>query len=44
MPTEYKKTWYGKKVEKEGLYYHQIFFHYVLADGQRSQCAFDASN
>jgi hypothetical protein len=41
MPTEYKKTWYGKKVEKEGLYYHQIFFHYVLADGQRVQCAND---
>ena len=41
MPTEYKRTWYGKKVEKEGLYYHQIFFHYVLADGQRVQCAND---
>ena len=22
-------------------YYHQIFFHYVLADGQRSHCAWD---
>lgn len=43
MPTEYKKTWYGKRVEKEGLYYHQIFFHYVLADGQRAQCANDMS-
>ena len=41
MPTEYKRTWYGKRVEKEGLYYHQIFFHYVLADGQRSHCAND---
>jgi hypothetical protein len=41
MPTEYKRTWYGKKVEKEGLYYHQIFFHYVLAYGQRAQFAFD---
>ncbi len=24
-------------------YYHQIFFHYVLADGQRSHCAWDRS-
>jgi hypothetical protein len=24
-------------------YYHQVFFHYVLADGIRSHCAFDAS-
>jgi hypothetical protein len=41
LPKEYTKTWYGKKVEKEGLYYHQIFFHYVLADGIRSHFAFD---
>ena len=41
MLTEYKRTWYGKRVEKEGLYYHQIFFHYVLADGIRSHCAND---
>ena len=25
----------------ESLYYHQIFFHYVLQDGERSQCAWD---
>jgi len=42
MPIEYEKTWYGRKVEKDGLYYHQIFFHYVLADGQRSHYANDA--
>ena len=41
MPTEYERTWYGKRVEKEGLYYHQVFFHYVLADGIRSHCAND---
>ena len=41
MPTEYTKTWYGRKIEKEGLYYHQIFFHYVLANGQRAHCAND---
>ena len=29
------------KVEKEKLYYHQIFFHYVLADGLRANCAGD---
>ena len=28
---------------KEELYYHQIFFHYVLADGERAHCAFDAA-
>jgi len=35
-----KKGWkiFGKKEE---LYYHQIFMHYVLADGQRSHCAND---
>jgi len=43
LPREYKRKWYGKKVEKEGLYYHQVFFHYVLADGIRSHCAFDRS-
>ena len=29
--------------ETEGLYYHQIFFHYVLADGQRAHCANDSA-
>lgn len=41
MPSEYTKTWYGRKIQKEGLYYHQIFFHYVLADGIRANHAFD---
>lgn len=41
MPMEYERTWYGKKVEKDGLYYHQIFFHYVLANGIRSHFAHD---
>jgi len=44
MPREYKRTWYGKKVEIEGLYYHQVFFHYVLADGLRANFAFDRGN
>jgi len=32
-----KKSWFNKKE----YYYHQIFFHYVLADGQRAHCAWD---
>ena len=43
LPKEYTRTWYGKKIEKKGIYYHQVFFHYVLADGLRAQCAFDAA-
>ena len=26
------------------LYYHQIFFHYVLQDGHRAHYAFDVGN
>ena len=40
MPTEYTRKLF-KKVEKDGLYYHQIFFHYVLSDGERAQFAGD---
>ena len=43
MPTEYTRTWYGRKIKKQDLYYHQIFFHYVLANGQRVHCANDMS-
>jgi hypothetical protein len=39
MPSA-KKRWFRKQEE---LYYHQIFFHYVLSDGIRSHCAFDAA-
>jgi hypothetical protein len=39
MPgTKKSKKLFGKNQE---LYYHQIFFHYVLADGQRAHCAWD---
>ena len=31
-----------KQISKE-YYYHQIFFHYVLQDGQRAHCAWDRS-
>jgi hypothetical protein len=33
------KKVFGKKQEE--LYFHQIFFHYVLQDGQRAHCAWD---
>jgi len=39
MPSKQKRSWFGKKQEE--LYYHQIFFHYVLQDGQRAHCAWD---
>jgi hypothetical protein len=41
MPTKYTRTWYGRRKEKEGLYYHQVFFHYVLANGCRVHFAGD---
>ena len=28
----------------DDTYYHQVFFHYVLADGNRVHCANDMSN
>ena len=34
------KKLFGKKVTQE-QYYHQIFFHYVLQDGERAHCAWD---
>lgn len=41
MAHEYERTWYGLRKERQRLYYHQVFFHYVLADGLRAQCAND---
>ena len=37
MPSP-KKKWFKKDSE---YYYHQIFFHYVIQDGQRAHCAWD---
>ena len=34
------KKLFGKTPATE-QYYHQIFFHYVLQDGQRAHCAWD---
>ena len=39
-PRRRKRDILLRRPEKE-YYYHQIFFHYVLADGQRSHCAGD---
>ena len=38
-----KRKLFGKVVEQEEQYYHQIFFHYVLQDGIRAHCAWDRS-
>ena len=41
MPVENKNIFSKLFDKKEELYYHQIFFHYVLANGYRSHHAFD---
>ena len=38
-----KRNVLNKLFKKKEIYYHQIFFHYVLADGIRAHCAFDSS-
>ena len=46
MPTPQKikkKKLFGKEETSKEYYYHQIFFHYVLQDGQRAHCAWDRS-
>ena len=44
LPTpQIKKGWFSKEKKKVEYYYHQIFFHYVLQDGERAQCAWDAA-
>jgi hypothetical protein len=35
------KKLFGKKTSDTETYYHQIFFHYCLQDGQRAHCAWD---
>ena len=45
-PLESKHTgnYFIRKLgENDDTFYHQVFFHYVLADGQRVQCANDMS-
>ena len=43
MPTPPKKKKLFGKEENTEYYYHQIFFHYVLQDGERAHCAWDRS-
>tara|TARA_B100000287_G_scaffold84988_1_gene77608 strand:+ start:2586 stop:3329 length:744 start_codon:yes stop_codon:yes gene_type:complete len=38
-----KKKLFGKNKQSTEYYYHQIFFHYVLQDGERAHCAWDRS-
>ena len=43
-PKPRRRDWFLKKIgryEEKAYYYHQIFFHYVLQDGERAQCAWD---
>ena len=42
LPRRRKRDILLRRPQKE-YYYHQIFFHYVLADGVRSHCAKDAN-
>ena len=41
IPMPYGKFRFFKK--RKACYYHNIFFHYVLQDGQRAHCAWDRS-
>ncbi len=43
MPTPKKKAKLFGREDLSEYYYHQIFFHYVLQDGQRAHCAWDAA-
>lgn len=40
LPSRHKGFRFFKK---DNTYYHQVFFHYVLADGKRAHCANDMS-
>ena len=42
-PVKKKLFNFGGSIDVPDYYYHQIFFHYVLQDGQRAQCAWDRS-
>ena len=42
-PKRRKRDILLRRPQKE-YYYHQIFFHYVLQDGQRAHCAWDAAS
>jgi len=39
LPSNY--NWYQRKLKEDDTYHHQVFFHYVLANGFRAHCAND---
>jgi len=42
LKSRHKGDYFIRKLgEEDDTFYHQVFFHYVLADGQRSHCAND---
>ena len=38
---KWKTKWRKFRKKEDDTYYHQVFFHYVLANGQRQHCAYD---
>jgi len=43
LKSRHKGIFGALKRKNDDTYYHQIFFHYVLADGHRAHCALDRS-
>jgi hypothetical protein len=44
LPSKNKQNFFNRRTNKtDDTYYHQVFFHYVLADGIRAHCANDMS-
>ena len=42
LPSRHSGDYMIRKLnEKDDTFYHQVFFHYVLADGNRAHCAYD---
>ena len=42
LPSRHTGNYFTRKLgQKDDTYYHQVFFHYVLTDGERAQCAND---
>ena len=42
LPSRHTGNYFIRKLgQKDDTFYHQVFFHYVLTDGERAQCAND---
>jgi len=42
LPSRHTGDYFIRKLgQKDDTFYHQVFFHYVLTDGERAQCAND---